>query len=181
MATKLAFVSVLGVALAACGTTAPKPSAPPGVTPDTLAVTSKSFAGAIPVDYSCDGSDKSPQLTWSSTPVGTKSIAVVLEDPEAPGGLFTHWILFNVPGDALQLAEGVDAASIGARVGENDFKAVRYGGPCPPKYEVHHYYFRVYALNAPLSLPDGATRDAVLGAMSGHVLAEGALVGTFSH
>jgi Raf kinase inhibitor-like YbhB/YbcL family protein len=104
-----------------------------------------------------------------------------MEDPDASSGTFTHWILFNVPNEQLVLAEAVDPASIGARVGMNDFHNLRYNGPCPPPHEQHRYVFRVFALDAPLNAPDGADRDTVFAAMANHVTAEGYLVGTFSH
>jgi Raf kinase inhibitor-like YbhB/YbcL family protein len=179
-------------ALAAWGTSAgalscksggAQPSPPPGVTLGSLTVTSKSFAssGAIPVDYTCDGTDKSPQLTWSAPPAGTKSLAILVDDPDASGGDFTHWIVFNIREDALAIAEAADPAELGAAVGINGFNRPQYSGPCPPRMELHRYYFRVFALDAPLDAKPGSTRDTVDAAMSGHVLAEGALMGTFSH
>jgi Raf kinase inhibitor-like YbhB/YbcL family protein len=102
-----------------------------------------------------------------------------VDDPDAPGGDFTHWILVNVPGDALSLPESPDVT--GASVGLNGFGQASYGGPCPPRLEIHHYRFIVFALDARLDVPQGAPRDAVDAAMSRHVLAAGTLVGTFSH
>jgi Raf kinase inhibitor-like YbhB/YbcL family protein len=169
--------------LADCKTTTAGPSAAPGVTVASLTVTSNAFAsnGQIPVDYSCDGADKSPGITWSSPPDGTKSLVVILDDPDAPSGTFTHWIVFNLSPDTRTLAEAVDPSTIGARLGANDFHSVTYNGPCPPKRELHRYYVRVYALDAQLSAREGSTRDEVGAAMNQHVLGEGALVGTFSH
>ena len=158
-------------------------SSAPGVTLSSLAVTSRSLPSshAIPVDYTCDGADKSPQLTWSAPPPGTKTFAIFAEDPDAPGGTFTHWIAYNVPGDARELPEAADPATLGGAVGNNDFNRPGYSGPCPPKGELHRYYFRVFALNAAVDLTPGSTRAAVDEALTGHVLARGALVGTFSH
>jgi Raf kinase inhibitor-like YbhB/YbcL family protein len=170
-------------ALGACKSGGAQPSPPPGVTLASLAVTSRSFAsgGQIPVDFSCDGADRSPQLTWSAPPAGTKSLAVVVDDPDAPGGDFTHWLVYNIRPETLALAEAVDPAELGASVGINGFNRQAYSGPCPPRMELHHYFFRVFALDAPLDAKPGANREAVDAAMSGHVLAEGALVGVFSH
>jgi Raf kinase inhibitor-like YbhB/YbcL family protein len=160
-----------------------QPSPPPGKTMESLTVTSTSFAsnGAIPVDFTCDGKDESPQLTWSAPPEGTKAYAFIVEDPDAPGGTFTHWIAFNVSGEARTFGAGVDPATLGGAQGTNDFKNARYGGPCPPRHEFHHYYFHVYALDASIGARPGDDRARVDTALVGHVLAHGALVGTFSH
>ena len=159
------------------------PAPPPGVTAASLTVTSRSFptGGAIPVDLTCDGANRSPQLTWSAPPAGTKSFALIADDPDAPSGDFTHWVLFNVPGDALGLPEALDPATLGATSGSNGFNQPGYGGPCPPKYEIHHYVFQLYAVDTKIGSPAGASREVVEAALSGHVLGEGSLVGTFSH
>jgi Raf kinase inhibitor-like YbhB/YbcL family protein len=177
---------LLGVSCAACNgcnSSSGHPSVAPGHTLAALTVTSKAFAsgGAIPVDHSCDGADRSPPLTWSAPPEGTKSLAIVVDDPDAPGGTFTHWLAFNLPATALALPENADVAALGAEEGTNGFGRAGYGGPCPPRREMHRYYFRVFALDAPLAAKAGATRDGVDGAMAGHVLAEGSLMGTFAH
>jgi Raf kinase inhibitor-like YbhB/YbcL family protein len=172
------------VGLAACQPTAtPDAAAPAGVTMQRLTVTSKSFVshGAIPVDYTCDGADKSPQLTWSAPPAGTKAFALIVDDPDAPGGDFVHWVAFNIRADATSLPEGVDVAELGGTSGTNGFKRPGYNGPCPPKMELHDYAFRVYALDAPLALSADASVDQLQSAMSGHVLGTGVLMGTFSH
>jgi Raf kinase inhibitor-like YbhB/YbcL family protein len=158
-------------------------AAPPGVTPSTLTITSRSFpsGGTIPIDFTCDGADRSPQLTWSAPPRGTQSFAIIASDPDAQSGDFTHWVAFNLPGDTLSLPESADLAAIGAAAGLNDFKQAAYGGPCPPKYEIHHYAFRVFALDTRIDVPPGSSRESVESAMNGHVLGHGTLVGTFSH
>jgi len=171
------------VALAACKPTVPPPAGVPGVNVSSITVTSKSFStnGAIPVDYTCDGKELSPQVTWSSPPEGTKSLALVVDDPDASSGSFTHWLLYNIAPETLALPEGVDPPTVGAKIGMNDFEGVRYSGPCPPKMQIHRYRFHLYALNASLELKDGADRGQLDTAMSGHVLGEGTLYGTFSH
>jgi Raf kinase inhibitor-like YbhB/YbcL family protein len=173
----------LAISLAACRPTVPPPGAPPGVEVASITVTSKSFPsnGPIPIDYTCDGKEISPQITWSSPPEGTKSLALVVDDPDAASGTFTHWLVYNLPPETTSLAEGVDPATIGAKIGMNDFEQVRYGGPCPPKMQIHRYRFHLYALNAELALPDGANRAKVDTTMNGHVLGEGTLYGQFSH
>jgi Raf kinase inhibitor-like YbhB/YbcL family protein len=160
----------------------PAPSSPSGVTPSSITVTSRSFAsgGTIPVDYSCDGKDVSPQLTWSAPPQGTKALVIVVDDPDAPSGTFTHWLVIDLGADALTLAEGVDPSTLGAKVGANDFHNVRYNGPCPPKGEQHRYQFTVFASDAPLPLNEGATRADVDAALSGHVLGSGTLTALFA-
>jgi Raf kinase inhibitor-like YbhB/YbcL family protein len=174
---------VFWLALAACRTGGADALSPPGTKMESLAVTSRSFPsnGEIPVDYTCDGADRSPQITWSAPPPGTKSFAVMAEDPDAASGTFTHWIVYNISADTRALPEAVDPATLGGSSGLNDFKRPGYGGPCPPQLEIHHYAFRVFALNAQLGGGPEPNRDAIDAAMSGHVLAAGVLVGSFSH
>jgi len=166
----------------ACKSGGGQPSSAPGVALGSLTVTSSSFAsgGTIPVDYTCDGADKAPELTWSAPPAGTQSFAIVAEDPDAPGGTFTHWIAYNVRGDVRELPESTEPSTLGGAVGNNDFNRPGYSGPCPPKSELHRYSFHVFALNTPIDVKPGSTRAAVDEALSGHVLAHGALEVTFS-
>jgi len=152
----------------------------------SLVLTSGAFhAGeAIPARYTCEGADVSPPLLWSGTPRGTASFVLILDDPDAPGGTWVHWVLFNLPGTVTALPEGVPKADAprelgGALQGRNDFRKVGYGGPCPPPGRPHRYFFRLYALDAVLPLRAGADRKAVDAAMRGHVLAETALMGTY--
>ncbi len=156
---------------------------PPGVAIQRLAVTSRAFSfnGAIPVDYTCDGADRSPPLTWSAPPSGTKSLAILAMDPDAVGGEFVHWVAYNLRADALALPENTDASELGGVSGSNGFGRIGYSGPCPPKMELHSYTFRVYALDTVLPVRSGVSAEELTAAMSGHVLAQGALVGTFSH
>ena len=179
-------IAIVSASLAAgdgCKSGGGEPSAPPGRAMETLAVTSKSFPsnGEIPVDSTCDGANRSPALTWSAPPDGTRSFVILVEDPDAPSGTFTHWIVYNISADARALPEGVDPSTIGGSSGLNDFKRPGYGGPCPPPLELHHFYFRVFALNAQLGTRLEPDRDAIDAAMTGHVLAAGALIGAFSH
>jgi Raf kinase inhibitor-like YbhB/YbcL family protein len=169
--------------LGACKSSVPAPGAAPGVAVGSITVTSKSFPsnGAIPVDYTCDGKDVAPQITWSAPPETTKSLVLEMEDPDAPSGSSTHWIIYDIRPDATSLPEGGDPSVVGAKVGVNDFESVRYGGPCPPKMQLHRYRFHLYALDSPLNLADGADRAKVDTAMNGHVVGEGSLYGTFSH
>lgn len=158
------------------------PSAAPGVSVASLAVTSRSFAsgGAIPVDFTCDGADRSPELSWSAPPPGTRSFAVLVDDPDAPSGNFTHFVAYDIDASARELQEGGDPAASGGASGNNDFDRPGYGGPCPPRVQIHHYVFRVYALDTRLEIDPAVDRSALVAAMSGHVLGEGALVGLYS-
>jgi Raf kinase inhibitor-like YbhB/YbcL family protein len=185
----LALALVLAVVLATgaigCGG---EDGATPGPSPTPVAaeieVSSSAFEDgeAIPVVYSCDGSDISVPLSWGDPPAGTGAFALIVDDPDAPGGTFTHWVLFNVPPGARQLEEGIPGQgqlASGALQGKNGFGEVGYGGPCPPAGAPHHYRFTLYALDGPLDLDAGASKARVLDAMQGHVLAEGRLTGTY--
>jgi Raf kinase inhibitor-like YbhB/YbcL family protein len=143
----------------------------------SITLTSRSFGvnATIPIDNTCDGKDVSPQLTWSSPPDGTKTLALLLEDPDASS--YTHWLVFNIPPETTQLSEGADVEQLGAKMGSNDSPDVRYGGPCPPRGELHHYVFHVFAVDTTLTLPEGARRGAFTLALNGHLIGEGQLPG----
>jgi Raf kinase inhibitor-like YbhB/YbcL family protein len=146
----------------------------------SLQISSPSFAanGAIPLAYSAYGAGRAPALAWSAPPAGTKSLAIMVEDPDAMSAKpFVHWMAWNFD---PKLA-GLDEASVpaGVRQGRNNRGRASYFGPRPPGSSPHHYHFQVFALDAALSLPDGATREQLLAAMAGHVLAKGDLVGLF--
>lgn len=147
-----------------------------------LELTSEAFdAGqTIPTAYTCEGGGVSPPLTWENAPADTKSFVLIADDPDAPGGLFSHWVLYNIPADKRGLEEDVPAESQlswGGVQGRNDFGDVGYGPPCPPAGSEHRYYFRLYALNGQLDLPPGATRAQVLDAIEGIILEQTELVG----
>ena len=141
---------------------------------------SSAFApgAAIPKKHTCDGENLSPPLAWSGAPSAVKSFAIVCDDPDARN--FTHWVLFNVPGGATSLPEGVRARSLpaGAAEGRNDFEGLGWGGPCPPGGE-HRYEFRLYALDVPSLALTSPTKQQLENAMQGHVLAEAKLTGTY--
>jgi Raf kinase inhibitor-like YbhB/YbcL family protein len=135
----------------------------------------------IPKKYTCDGDDLSPPLSWEGRPEGTVSYVLIVDDPDAPAGTFTHWVLYNIPGDLNSLPEGVPQ---GKEVkygyqGRNDFGAYGYGGPCPPRGKPHRYFFKLYALDTKLDLPPGAKRGDVERAMKGHVIGEAQLIGLY--
>ena len=161
-----------------------QPSEPAhGQTRTSFWVRSSSFSNgkSIPGRYTCDGANLSPQLQWQPAPAGTKSLAIVMEDPDAPID-FTHWVVYNIPPGVRELAEGASqqgAMPQGSVEGRNDFGRPGYGGPCPPRGNPHHYLLRVYALDIRLDLSAGATRKQVDAAMSGHVVAQGQIVGAY--
>jgi Raf kinase inhibitor-like YbhB/YbcL family protein len=150
-----------------------------------IEVTSSAFTeGArIPTKFTCDGEDRSPSLKWSAVPQGTGSIALITDDPDAPGGTWVHWVLYGLPPDVAELPEGVPTTDViprGARQGINDFKRRGYGGPCPPPgHGTHRYFFKVYALDTEINLGAGATKEELLAKMQGHVLADGQLMGAY--
>jgi Raf kinase inhibitor-like YbhB/YbcL family protein len=137
--------------------------------------------GLIPSKYTCDGADISPPLQWETVPEGAKSIALINDDPDAPMGTWVHWVLFNLPAETKELAENIPPDGTlpsGARQGTNDFRKIGYGGPCPPR-GTHRYFFKIYALDAQVDLPAGATKSQLLKAMEGHILAQGQLIGKY--
>jgi len=137
--------------------------------------------GKIPGKYTCDGMDISPPLAWTSGPGGTKTFALICDDPDAPMGTWVHWVLFNLPADIIELRENVPPErelESGAKQGMNDFRKIGYGGPCPPG-GTHRYYFKLYALDTEINFEAGATKSELLKAMEGHILAEGQLMGKY--
>ena len=155
-----------------------------GAKTGTLHVRSAVFdgGGMIPTRYTCDGVDVSPSLAWEGVPLGTKSLALICDDPDAPRGTWVHWVLFNLPADTAALPESVPARrnlDNGARQGKNDFGKWGYGGPCPPN-GTHRYHFKIYALDRMLNLDADTKKAQLVKAMKGHILAEGELVGRYA-
>ena len=149
-----------------------------------MEITSASFQDGetIPTRYSCDGQDISPALSWSGVPEGTQSLGLKVVDPDAPGGPFTHWVIFNIPADTTELGEAIPTSAqlpSGARQGSNDFGTIGYGGPCPPAGTPHHYHFILYALDQTLDISAGASKAQVLNALQGHILDQAEIVGTY--
>ena len=175
---RVAFLLVL----AAC-TKSGTPSAPPGVTPQAITVTSTAFAAnaAIPPKYSCDGNDVIPPLAWTPPPDGAGALVLIVDDPDAPGGVFTHLIAWNAKTDATGIAEAASPQTIGATVGKNGFGKLGWSGPCPPRGSLHHYRFRVIAIDKPLTLAEGSSRGDLDSALASRVIGDGTLVGTFQH
>jgi Raf kinase inhibitor-like YbhB/YbcL family protein len=153
-----------------------------------MAFTLKSSAFApdqpIPYRYSRDGENISPDLAWNDTPPGTQTLALIVDDPDAPRGVFTHWVLFNIPGATTGLPAGVphgDHPTNAGIQGRNDYDVIGYEGLQPPPGKLHHYRFTLYALNTTLSLRPGATKQHVLDVMRGHILGQAQLIGTYEY
>jgi hypothetical protein len=150
-----------------------------GLTSDSLAAD-----GTILARFTCDGEDISPALSWDASPEGTQSLALIMDDPDAPGGNFTHWLIYNLDPGARGLPGGVEkterpASSGGGVQGKNDFGDIGYGGPCPPEGSPHRYRFALSFLDTTLELGPGATRDEQLEAMEGHALKISSLTATY--
>ncbi len=147
----------------------------------TFKISSTAFStnNPIPTDFTCDGANQSPQLSWTGAPPDAKSFALIVEDPDAPNGTFTHWILFDIPASIKQLDEGT--TSIGLN-GTNSFGEAKYQGPCPPKgSSAHHYYFKLFALDvSTLNLKAGATRHQIEAAIESHYIGQTHLIGQYA-
>ena len=200
---KASILLALGVwltLLAACwgGDKAPSETPSAGQTPSTretpspggdaaaFSLTSEAFKNGetIPTRYTCDGENVSPPLAWDGAPAETNAFALVMDDPDAPGGTFTHWVLYGLGSTALNLPEGVEtvpmpASGLAGSQGSNDAGGIGYTGPCPPPGDPHRYSFTVYALDGLVDVGPGASKEDLLSAMEGHVLAETELVGTY--
>ena len=147
-------------------------------------ITTSAFSsgGTIPKNYTCDGPDLSPPLSWKDAPAGTQTFALIADDPDAPSGTWVHWVIYNLPSSAKELREGVQKAEKlpdGTAQGRNDFRKVGYGGPCPPPGKPHRYFFKLYALDAKLTLKSGATKSDLESAIKGHILAQAELMGKY--
>jgi Raf kinase inhibitor-like YbhB/YbcL family protein len=149
-----------------------------------MQVTSTAFTEGqpIPVDYTCEGKNVSPPLEWSGAPANTKSLALIVDDPDAPVGIWVHWVLYNLPAATTGLSENAarNASALGsAAQGVNDFKRAGYGGPCPPPGKPHRYFFKLFALDSELQLNREPTKKDLEKAMEGHILAQGQIMGTY--
>ncbi len=150
----------------------------------SIKLTSSAFGNesTIPTKHTCDGEDVSPPLGWTGLPGGTKSVALICDDPDAPVGTWVHWVIYDIPAALIALPEGVPPSEItpdGAKQGINDFRRTGYGGPCPPPGGPHRYFFKLYALDIEPGLPPGANKADLLRVMEGHLLGEGVLMGRY--
>lgn len=149
-----------------------------------MQLTSRAFSEgkAIPKQYSCDGEDISPELSWKDVPAGTESFVLIADDPDAPAGTWVHWVIYDIPGKARRLQESYprqEMDSDGSRQGVNDFRKIGYGGPCPPG-GTHRYFFKLFALDTTLDAEAGLSKADILTRMEGHILDEAQLMGTYS-
>ena len=150
-----------------------------------IELTSSAFDSGKPIPrrYTCDGEDISPPLHWRYAPDEAKSLVLLCDDPDSSNGVWSHWVLYNIPPEMRELPEGVSRGrhlSWGGVQGRNTFGDVQYGGPCPSPGPAHHYYFRLYALDAPLNLSPGATRQQVIDRMEEHILDRTELLGLYA-
>jgi Raf kinase inhibitor-like YbhB/YbcL family protein len=154
-----------------------------GQTHRSITLESSSFLSGdnIPTRFTCDGAGLSPEIHWPSPPSGTRSLAIVMDDPDAPLG-YVHWLVYDIPVEAHDIAEGASSQAAlphGAVEGMNSSDTVGYTGPCPPGKKPHHYIFRLFALDIPLSLPSGKNKEQLAAAAKSHVLAEGQITGLY--
>ena len=151
---------------------------------DQMQLTSTAFTegAAIPAKHTCDAKNVSPPLKWSGAPAGTRSLVLIVDDPDAPSGTWVHWVLYDLPATTSELAEDVAKSQYlagGAKQGLNDFRHLGYGGPCPPPGKAHRYFFKLYALDKMLELKPGLMKKNIEAAMDKHILAQGRLMGTY--
>ena len=143
-----------------------------------MELSSKAFSSgaSIPRRFTCDGENLSPYLSWQGAPEGTMSLALVMDDPDAPSGIFVHWILFDIPAAFSELREGVQGVG---KLGANSYRKLSYNGPCPPRGPSHRYFFKIYALDQLLRLSPGITKAELEAAMRGHILDQAQLMGRY--
>ena len=150
----------------------------------TFPISSSSFSpgGDIPKKFTCDGDDVSPELSWSGAPAGTQSFALIADDPDAPVGTWTHWLIYDLPSGSTALPEGIAKTGQlpdGSQQGHNDFGKIGYGGPCPPPGKPHRYFFRLYAVDRKLGLNPGASKGELEKALQGRVLGKAEYMGKY--
>lgn len=172
---KFAILLILLLALTACA----QKEAEMSPSDLSITLTSPSFANgeSIPAQFTCTGDNLSPELNWTEPPAGTQSLALIVDDPDAPSGTWVHWVLYNLPAQARGLAEGYTPES-GATAGKNSSGRSSYAGPCPPSGQ-HRYYFKLYALNTILEADASLDKSGLLKLMEGHILGEGQLMGVY--
>jgi len=169
------------IIITAIGVLMPKAPSGPAI---KLSSSAFSDGGKIPTKYTCDGDDVSPPLSIENAILGAKSLALIVDDPDAPGGVFVHWVVWNIPSNTTSIPENVPYTEVvgsldGAKQGVNDFGKLGYRGPCPPSGPPHRYIFKLYALGTMLGLGAGASKAELEDAMNGHILDETTLTGKY--
>lgn len=180
---RIAFALAVGAALATVLAASAVIMQPPPVGKQ-MQLTSAAFKNgeSIPEQYTCEGKNISPPLAWTGAPAGTRSFVLIVDDPDAPHGVWTHWVVFDLPANTTELPEDTPKSQSitgNAKQGTNDFKQVGYGGPCPPPGKPHRYFFKLFALDTMLDLKPGSSKTQIEAAIAQHVLAQGQLVGTY--
>ena len=150
----------------------------------TFTIQSAAFSpnGTIPREHTCDGKDRSPELSWTDPPPNTRRFALIADDPDAPGGTWVHWVVYDIPGEARKLSAGIpgkETLADGSKQGITDFRKIGYGGPCPPPGKPHRYFFKLLALDRETGLRPGATKKQVLEAAKGHIVGQVEIVGLY--
>jgi Raf kinase inhibitor-like YbhB/YbcL family protein len=151
---------------------------------EQISISSDAFndGSSLPVEHTCDGEDRSPALSWDTVPASRQSITLIADDPDAPGKTWVHWVIYNIPANSSGLPPGVPkdkSLDDGSLQGKNDFGRIGYNEPCPPPGKAHRYFFKVYALDTTLSLKSGAIKSQLEVTMSGHILAQGEMIGKY--
>ena len=175
------FLLALGLTLVLTSCSPTEPTLPEETMSMTLNSTAFTQGNSIPARYTCTSEDISPPLSWDAPPAGTQSLALIMDDPDAPAGTWVHWVIYNIPASARGLTENIrpDAQlTDGSLQGKNSWGKLGYGGPCPPS-GTHRYFFKLYALDTVLELKSGASKSALLAAMEGHILGYTELIGTY--
>ena len=144
----------------------------------TLSSSAFNDGGKIPAQYTCDGKNQSPPLSWQDPPAGVHSYVLIVDDPDAPGGTWNHWLVFNIPSSTLSLSQNEHVFPAGALIGKNNWHHVQYDGPCPPN-DSHRYIFKLYALDTTLKLSSGATKSAVMHGINNHIIGSASLTGNY--
>jgi Raf kinase inhibitor-like YbhB/YbcL family protein len=182
MRPKKATIITAGVLLAASIWTSPVSGAESKGVSMELKSSAFTQGANIPRKHTCDAQDVSPLLRWDNVPAGTKAFALIADDPDAPVGTWVHWVIYDLPAETKELAEGTaktETLEHGAKQGMNDFRRVGYGGPCPPPGSPHRYLFKLYALDTTTNLKPRATKQQLLDAIKGHILGEAQLMGRY--
>jgi Raf kinase inhibitor-like YbhB/YbcL family protein len=148
---------------------------------DSMKIFSNSFKNNeyIPKKFTCEGLDVSPHLQWENVPDGTKSYVLIVDDPDAPVGIWVHWVVYNIPANIKSFTENINFKNTQIKQGLNDFGKLNYGGPCPPRGKPHRYFFKIYAVDIPTDFKEGLTKNEIINKISSHIIDEAELIGLF--